>query len=105
MNRNGIRPESLQDEPEPRMPEFVTAVGDDSITRFDNLERKKNKRRRKGNAGAGNDKPKQELKPVQKEEAKQEARHPEGENRGGNNAHYNRKHKPRTPKAAPKNEQ
>lgn len=102
MNRNGIRPESLQDEPEPRAPEFVTAVGDDSITRFDNLERKKNKRRRKGNAGAGNDKPKQELKSEQKEEA----RRPEGENRGGNNAHNNRKqHRPKAPKAALKNEQ
>lgn len=102
MNRNGIRPESLQDEPEPRAPEFVTAVGDDSITRFDNLERKKNKRRRKGNAGAGNDRPKQELKSEQKEEA----RRPEGENRGGNNAHNNRRqHRPKAPKAAPKNEQ
>ena len=102
MNRNGIRPESLQDEPEPRAPEFVTAVGDDSITRFDNLERKKNKRRRKGNAGAGNDKPKQELKSEQKEEA----RRPEGENRGGNNAHNNRRHhRPKAPKAALKNEQ
>ena len=28
------------------MPEFITAVGDDSITRFDNPERKRSKRRR-----------------------------------------------------------
>ena len=46
MNRNGIKPESLQSEPEPYMPEFITAVGDDSITRFDNPERKRSKRRR-----------------------------------------------------------
>lgn len=51
MNRNGIRPESLKLEPEPSMPEFVTSVGDDSITRFDNPERKKRskgKHRRNG---------------------------------------------------------
>lgn len=47
MNRNGIKPESLQDEPEPNIPEFVTAVGDDSITRFDNVGRKKNSKRRR----------------------------------------------------------
>ena len=43
MNRNGIRPESLKTEPEPEMPEFITAVGDDSITRFDTPKRKKNR--------------------------------------------------------------
>jgi hypothetical protein len=30
------------------MPEFITAVGDDSITRFDNPERKRSKSRRRG---------------------------------------------------------
>lgn len=35
MNRNGVKPESLKTEPEPEAPEFITAVGDDSITRFD----------------------------------------------------------------------
>ena len=48
MNRNGIKPESLKTEPEPYMPEFITAVGDDSITRFDNPERKRSKSRRRG---------------------------------------------------------
>ena len=43
MNRNGVRPESLKTEPEPEMPEFITAVGDDSITRFDTPKRKKNR--------------------------------------------------------------
>ena len=43
MNRNGIRTESLKTEPEPEMPEFITAVGDDSITRFDTPKRKKNR--------------------------------------------------------------
>ena len=53
MNRNGIKPESLQSEPEPYMPEFITAVGDDSITRFDNPERKRSKRRRGPRKGGG----------------------------------------------------
>ena len=51
MNRNGIRPESLKTEPEPYMPEFITAVGDDSISRFDNPQRKRSKSRRKGGGG------------------------------------------------------
>ena len=51
MNRNGIKPESLKTEPEPYMPEFITAVGDDSITRFDNPERKRSKSRRRGGNG------------------------------------------------------
>ena len=48
MNRNGIRPESLKTEPEPSMPEFVTAVGDDSITRFDSVRKKKKKKKKSG---------------------------------------------------------
>ena len=47
MNRNGVKPESLKSDPEPSVPEFVTAVGDDSISRFD-APRKKGKRRKKG---------------------------------------------------------
>lgn len=47
MNRNGIRPESLKSEPEPIAPEFVTAVGDDSITRFDESRKRKKKKRRR----------------------------------------------------------
>jgi hypothetical protein len=43
MNRNGIKPESLRSEPEPYVPEFVTAVGDDSISRFDAPKRKKSR--------------------------------------------------------------
>ena len=41
MNRNGIRPESLRSEPEQEAPEFITAVGDDSISRFDTPKRKR----------------------------------------------------------------
>jgi len=56
MNRNGIKPESLQSEPEPYTPEFITAVGDDSITRFDSPDRKRSKRRRGGQRRSGGQK-------------------------------------------------
>ena len=51
MNRNGIRPESLKSGIVPEAPEFVTAVGDDSISRFD--EARKKKKRRKSGKGRG----------------------------------------------------
>ena len=51
MNRNGVRPESLKTAPEPEIPEFITAVGDDSITRFDTPKRKKNRNGRGGGKG------------------------------------------------------
>ena len=41
MNRNGEKPESLKSETEPSMPEFISAVGDDSITRFDDTRKKR----------------------------------------------------------------
>ena len=52
MNRNGIRPESLKSDVEPHVPDFVSAVGDDSITRFDEAsKRKKKKKNRNGGKG------------------------------------------------------
>ena len=46
MNRNGVKPESLKtDTLEAEAPEFRSAVGDDSISRFDNLSRKKKKKK------------------------------------------------------------
>ena len=41
MNRNRIKPASLLPEPVDRTPEFVTAVGEGSISRFDSPKRKK----------------------------------------------------------------
>jgi len=52
MNRNGIKPESLKEEEAPSSPEFRSAVGDDSISRFDNAPRKK-KKKKHGNGGSG----------------------------------------------------
>ena len=47
MNKNGLKPESLKQDLEDVMPEFISAVGDDSISRFDEAAKKKKKRRRK----------------------------------------------------------
>ena len=45
MNRRGEKPESLKSDVVPAAPEFVTAVGDDSITRFDEARKRKKKKR------------------------------------------------------------
>ena len=54
MNRTGKKPASLKKDIEPVAPEFVTAVGDDSISRFDNVGRKKfhNKNNKRKNHNA-----------------------------------------------------
>ena len=49
MNRNGQKPESLKSDAAPAAPEFVSAVGDDSISRFD--EARKRKKRKRNNRG------------------------------------------------------
>ena len=45
MNRAGRKAASLKGGVEVAMPEFVTAVGDDSITRFDTPKKRKSKNR------------------------------------------------------------
>ena len=54
MNRNGEKPESLKSEPEPSMPEFISAVGDDSITRFDDTRKKRRSGNQKKNRNSQN---------------------------------------------------
>lgn len=53
MNRNGVKPASLKEEEVAQSPEFVTAVGDENIDRFDGARKKKRKggnRRRNSNS-------------------------------------------------------
>ena len=48
MNRKGIKPDSLKDkESELHETDFVSAVGDDSISRFDEKRRPKRKKQQK----------------------------------------------------------
>ncbi len=74
MNRNGVKAESLKHEDEPVAPEFVTAVGDDAINRFDEARKRKKKRkpagRQGGNSGQGDGGAKKFSRPVQDGEAK-----------------------------------
>ncbi len=53
MNRNGEKPESLKNDPEPIGPQFISAVGDDSITRFDKPKKSKNKNRNRNGRNGG----------------------------------------------------
>ena len=95
MNRNGEKPESLKSDMEPVAPEFVTAVGDDAINRFDEArKRKKKKKTRSGNGGQ------KKAQPAQAEasgELKQAEQKPAGnkpsENGGEKKHHGHRNHK------------
>ena len=78
MNRDGERPESLKLEPEPVGPQFVSAVGDDSITRFD--KPKKGKRRNKKRISGGKGDP-----PAQGNPAQGSARHRQSRGREARN--------------------
>ena len=46
MNREGIKPASLKEDMEPVAPDFVTAVGDDAINRFDEARKRKKKKKK-----------------------------------------------------------
>ena len=69
MNRNGEKPESLKTEPDAVATEFVSAVGDDSITRFDDTRKKKKRRpaRQGKGGGSGNGRQQRGQKPQKQE--------------------------------------
>ena len=52
MNRNGLRPESLRSDLDISKPEFVTAVGEGSISRFDKPSKKKHRNKKRKNKGS-----------------------------------------------------
>ena len=54
LNKKGVRPETIKSEPVNEEPEFVTSVGDESISRFDDKKggkKKKHHHKRKGGNG------------------------------------------------------
>ena len=92
MNRNGEKPESLKADVEPAAPEFITAVGDDAINRFDEARKRKKKKKSRGGNG-GQKKAQAEASGEQKPaEQKQSANKP-SENGGEKKHHGNRNHK------------
>ena len=52
MNRRGEKPASLKSDDVPAAPEFVTAVGDDAINRFDEARKRKKKKKKSSGAKA-----------------------------------------------------
>ena len=82
MNRNGEKPTSLKDDSEPIAPEFVTAVGDDAINRFD--EARKRKKKKKSRSG-GQKKAEAALAAEAQVERKPEESREGGEKRGNRN--------------------
>lgn len=113
MNRNGVKPESLKSEPEPYVPEFITAVGDDSITRFDNPERKKARSRRHGKGGQknrqGGEQQNREAQPKEKQPKERPSQpYQPRQNKGGNGNHGGHKGQQRRnpeQKKTPENQQ
>ena len=94
MNRNGERPASLKNDDVPASPEFVTAVGDDSISRFDEArKRKKKKKSRGGNGGQKNAAPKaegkeaKETRPAEPKGCEQNGGEQKKEHKGGHRGH------------------
>lgn len=86
MNRNGERPESLKNDSEPVAPEFVTAVGDDAINRFD--EARKRKKKKKSRGGNGGQKKAQTETSAENKPAEQKQPDNQGEKRhNGNKGH------------------
>lgn len=86
MNRNGERPESLKNDSEPVAPEFVTAVGDDAINRFD--EARKRKKKKKSRGGNGGQKKAQTEASAENKPAEQKQPDNQGEKRhNGNKGH------------------
>ena len=79
MNRRGEKPASLKSDDVPAAPDFVTAVGDDAINRFDET-RKRKKKKKKSSQKQG---PKTEGQPSAVEPKNNEGEPKGGERRGG----------------------
>ena len=111
MNRRGEKPESLKNDDVPAAPEFVTAVGDDAINRFDEARKRKKKKKKPaqkqgpkaevrpegGQPDAASQQPKQDSQKGEKKDAGE--RH--GGNRGGRN-NRGRRNNDRPKKETPK---
>ena len=78
MNRRGEKPASLKSDDVPAAPEFVTAVGDDAINRFDEARKRKKKKKKPAAEKKG------EPSGEKKGEKGGERREDRGERRGGN---------------------
>ena len=82
MNRRGEKPASLKSDDVPAAPEFVTAVGDDAINRFDEArKRKKKKKKPSQNVASAAEQPKAAAEQGEKHAEKKEEKG--GQKQGG----------------------
>lgn len=96
MNRRGEKPYSLKNDDIPSTPEFVTAVGDDAINRFDEAKKRKKKRKtRSGNKDSQEQKA--ETAPIegQAEHQAKEQQKQDGQRRGKSRHGRGKKQGPR----------
>ena len=111
MNRNGEKPASLKEDNVPTAPEFVTAVGDDAINRFDEARKRKKKKKSRGqSAGAKQSVEETVVSDVPKQTAGDEGRpsdkNRDDRNRGKSNRGGNRnRHRNDRPKKENQKEQ
>ena len=79
MNRRGEKPESLKVDDVPAAPEFVTAVGDDAINRFDEARKRKKKKKKPAQKQG----PKAEGRPEGGQQAEAASQHPRPDGQKG----------------------
>ncbi len=97
MNRNGVKPESLKEDSAPAAPEFVTAVGDDAINRFDEARKRKKKKRSGGSRAKANVGEGSQSAPKQRDDSQPAERlESRGEGRGRRNRGNRDGRKPKT---------
>ena len=97
MNRNGVKPESLKEDSAPAAPEFVTAVGDDAINRFDEARKRKKKKRSGGSRAKANVGEDSQSASKQRDDSQPaERRESRGEGRGRRNRGNRDGRKPKT---------
>ena len=99
MNRRGEKPASLKSDDVPAAPEFVTAVGDDAINRFDEARKRKKKKMKSGQkqgpvaTETASESPVAETKGAEQKEIAAEKREDRGgERRGGHKGGRGHRH-------------
>jgi len=100
MNKRGERPESLEGETKPQAPkrDAQDILGQDSVTRFDNVSSKKKKKKKSGhNGNNGNNQPAANKNQVNKTEKQHASPNPQQEEKrdANKNNNFNQKRNPR----------
>ena len=95
MNRRGEKPASLKSDEVPAAPEFVTAVGDDAINRFDEARKRKKKKKKPAKSEAPAQAEGGEPKPETPVEGQKGGERRGGGHKGNRNHRGHRNNKPK----------